>query len=669
MAAPGGRQFAWTTNERGRRNIWVAAPGAGGYGARQITNFSKDDGLDLGELNWVPGGSEIIYTRGGTLTGGFLGGADRNPNPTSLAAGASPQEIWAVSLSSGTSRRLAEGRSPLVSPRGDLVAYVFGGQIWVVDLAGGKPRKLLHDNGSPGPQTPGLPPAMAWSPDGARLAFVSQRGDHAFIGVYALDNERLTWLAPSLDTDSNPTWSPDGARVAFMRTAGGGGVFPAPRTGIPWSVIVADARTGEGKAVWRADPGVGSVFTTFDSPAQKAPLMWAAGDNIVFPWEKTGWVHLYAVPARGGEARALTSGQFEVTHSEMAPDRRSIVYASNQGDPDRRHLWRVQVLGGAPTQLTHGEDSEDRPIVSGDGGAIAGLQSGGVAPLRPSVVETDGRMRPLVGNDIPATYPASKLSAPVPVTFQAADGLTLHGQLFLPPKSAGNGPHPALLFFHGGPRKQSLLAWGNEPHNYANCLYLASQGYVVLAVNYRGSSGYGLNFRLPEGFGPAGGSEAADVRAGALYLAGRPDVDKTRIGSWGHSYGGMLTAQGLARSSDLLAAGVVNSALTNWRSLFVKAGFVSPSDTAAGAALVAASPIGAISTWKAPVLLIYNDDDRASPFSQAVELAGALRRQNVEFEQKIIPNEIHNPQMYASTLSIYEATNAFLFRHLERPAK
>jgi dipeptidyl aminopeptidase/acylaminoacyl peptidase len=667
VAEPNGPQFAWTTNQAGRRNIWVAAPSPDGYRARQVTDFSEDDGLELGELGWVEGGKTLIYTRGGTLSGGFLGGADRNPNPLARPAGAPAQEIWALSVAERMSRRLAEGRTPIVSPKGDLVAYVFAGQIWVADVAGSKPRKLVHDNGLPGSQVPGQPPAMAWSPDGSRLAFVSQRGDHAFIGVHDLAKQTITWMAPSLDTDSHPVWSPDSRRIAFVRNAPSAGTFPASRAGYPWSLVVADAQTGVGSVAWRADPGVGSVFPTVDSPAQKTPLLWAAGDQLVFPWEKTGWIQLYAVSASGGKARALTSGAFETTHPELTRDRRDVLYSSNEGDSDRRHLWSVSVAGGPARQLTRGDATEDRPTQSGDGRAIAAIRSGGVMPLHPALLTSSGSMRPFDGVETPSGFPATRLSAPVPVTFPGLDGLVIHGQLFLPPKGSGKGPHPALLFFHGGPRKQALLAWGNEPQNYANCLYLASQGYVVLSVNYRGSSGYGLDFRLPDGFGPAGGSEATDVRAAALYLATRSDVDKSRIGSWGHSYGGMLTAQGLARYSDLLAVGVDNSGLTNWRSLFVRAGFVSASDTAAGAALTAASPIGAVATWRSPVLLIYNDDDRASPFSQAVELAAALRKQNVEFETLVTPNEIHNPMLYTTTRAIYEATNAFLGRHLQRP--
>jgi len=666
VASPTGGKFAWTVNQRGRRNIWVAEPGSGGYVARQVTAYSEDDGLELGELAWTRDAKTLLFTRGGTLRGGFLN-IDRVPNVASAPAGPAAQEVLALSLDTTSVRRIGEGRGAVVSPRGDLVAYLAGGQIWAADLSGkAAPRRLIVDMGSPGGQVPGVPPSMAWSPDGSKLAFVTQRGDHSFVGAYDLAGQTITWLAPSADTDSQPVWSPDSRRVAFVRMSGGG--FPQPRAGWPWAIIVADAATGQGGVAWQADPGIGSVFTTSDASNVRPLVLWGDDDQLVFTWEKTGWAQLYAVSATGGPPRALTSGTFEVVNAELSPDRRTVIYASNQDDPDRRHVWKVPVVGGAPTRLDRGHDVVDFPTMSSDGSRVAALHSGGVSPLQPVILLGDGAAKPLMDPALLRDYPAARLRSPEAVTFKSVDGLDLHGQLFLPPADVTRRPPgPGLLFFHGGPRKQALLGWSNEPQSYANNLYLAAQGYTVLSVNYRGGSGYGLEFRTPDKFGPLGGSEAQDARAGALYLAARGDIDRTRIGSWGHSYGGMMTAQGLGRSSDLIAVGVNYAGLTNWRSLFLKAGFLSPADTAAGAAMQAASPVGAIDAWKSPVLLIYADDDRATPLSQMIELTAGLRRRGVAFEQKVVPNETHNPQLYRSILDIYGATNAFLGKHLAQP--
>ncbi|MXX78541.1 MAG: prolyl oligopeptidase family serine peptidase, partial [Gemmatimonadales bacterium] len=160
---------------------------------------------------------------------------------------------------------------------------------------------------------------------------------------------------------------------------------------------------------------------------------------------------------------------------------------------------------------------------------------------------------------MPDVFPFESLVEPQQVTFESEDGILIHGQLFLPPVSVEGGRHPAAVFFHGGSRRQMLLGWHymRYYHNaYALNQYLASRGYVVLSVNYRSGTGYGLEFREALNYGARGASEYRDVVAAARFLAERDDVDATRVGLWGGSYGGYLTALGLARNSDLFAAGV-----------------------------------------------------------------------------------------------------------------
>src|SRR5206468_8104540 len=156
---------------------------------------------------------------------------------------------------------------------------------------------------------------------------------------------------------------------------------------------------------------------------------------------------------------------------------------------------------------------------------------------------------------------------PHQVIFSAADGLPIHGQLFLPKGVRGGARRPAVIFFHGGSRRQMLLGWhymGYYSNAYAMNQYLASRGYIVLSVNYRSGIGYGMEFREALNYGATGASEFNDVEGAGLYLRSRPDVDPKRIGRWGGSYGGYLTALGLARASDLFAAGVDLHGVHDW---------------------------------------------------------------------------------------------------------
>ena len=225
----------------------------------------------------------IVYVRGGSA------------NPALNPKGVS-QDVWIVALDGSAPRRIGEGSSPAVSPRGGRIAFLQGGQIWWAPADGKTPA-------APAFRARGECARLAWSPDGARLAFVSERGDHSLIGVYDVAAGALRFLDPSTDYDNYPAWSPDGRDIAFIRIPSSGLRQPrqANREGEPWSIRIASAETGAGREVWRASEGPGSVFREVTAVNQ---LLWAEGGRLVFPWEADGWTHLYSVPAAGGKAAA-----------------------------------------------------------------------------------------------------------------------------------------------------------------------------------------------------------------------------------------------------------------------------------------------------------------------------------------------------------------------------
>ncbi|HEX4593028.1 MAG TPA: prolyl oligopeptidase family serine peptidase, partial [Bryobacteraceae bacterium] len=337
---------------------------------------------------------------------------------------------------------------------------------------------------------------------------------------------------------------------------------------------------------------------------------------------------------------------------------------------DRRHLWRVSVLGEGLTPVTRGEGIEWSPVETSDGKAVAMLRSDPRNPAR-AAIKIDGRdVRDLAPDSIPAEFPAASLVVPQQVILSAADGIRIHGQLFLPPDLAPGEKRPAMVFFHGGSRRQMLLGWHymDYYHNaYGMNQYLASLGYIVLAVNYRSGIGYGLDFREALNYGAAGASEFNDVLGAGLYLRSRPDVDPKRIGLWGGSYGGYLTALGLSRSSDLFAAGVDFHGVHDWSTL---RSAITPGDSERDQNIRTAfesSPMASVSTWRSPVLLIHGDDDRNVNFQQTVMLVEALRKQHVEFEELIFPDEIHGFLTTRRWIQAYQAAADFLGKHLRQP--
>jgi dipeptidyl aminopeptidase/acylaminoacyl peptidase len=375
------------------------------------------------------------------------------------------------------------------------------------------------------------------------------------------------------------------------------------------------------------------------------------------------------VSAAGGAATLLTPGEFEVEHVSLAPDRASVLYSSNQGDIDRRHIWRVAVGGGRPVAVTSGSGLEWEPAPTSDGKAVAILRSDAKVPPRPALIVGNAAPRDLAPDAIPSTFPSSALVTPQQVIFPSGDGMLLHGQLFLPPGGAKGARHPAVVFFHGGSRRQMLLGWHYMQYynnSYAMNQYLASRGYVVLAVNYRSGIGYGLNFREAVNYGASGGSEYNDVQGAGLFLRARSDVDSARIGAWGGSYGGYLTALALARSSDLYAAGVDMHGVHDWNlewETFVP-GWRILADQEARRTAFLSSPMASESTWRSPVLLIQGDDDRNVDFRQTVQLTEDLRKQGVDVEQLIFPDEVHDFLLHRDWLAAYAASFDFFSRKL-----
>ena len=659
-----GDRIAWVINQNGVRNVWVAK--APDFKPRQVTRFTHDDGQEITQLTFSPSGDALVFVRGGDHDANW-------PVKAAVDPASSPVEpkvmLWAVDLRASTARELTEGDAPALSSKGEL-AYIKDDQVWTAPLAANskaKPKRLFFDHGKDGD--------LRWSPDGKRLAFVSNRDDHAFIGVFADDRTPILYLSPSTGMDGDPRWSPDGTQIAFTRQPGNGGP-PQPileQTPQPWSIRVADSHTGQAHAVWQSpDTLVGSYPQT----AGGSNLHWAdGGAKLVFLADLDGWPHLYSVDANGGTPTLLTPGNFMVEDVVMAPDGRSIVYTANTGttkdDNDRRHLFQVSVDRADAKALTSGTGIQTSPAAVSS--TVAYIDAGAQRPPLVSVMQSDGNhQRALQASLIPADFPTAQLVIPQAVTFKAADGTEIQGQLFRTADAGAN--QPGMIFVHGGPPRQMLLGWHYMDYysnSYAVNQYLATHGFTVLSVNYRLGIGYGHAFHNPPHAGPAGATEYQDVVAGAKFLQHVNGVDPARIGIWGGSYGGYLTALALARDSDIFKAGVDMHGLHDWSRAIGWWFDQNPNGRYEQGdykeALKVAwdsSPDASIAKWKSPVLLIQGDDDHNVHFFQMTDVVPRLKKHDVPFEEMVIPNEIHGFLRHASWMKADAATVDFLQRKL-----
>ena len=670
VASPAGSAFAWVNVQRGVRNIWVAE--GPDFRPRRLTDAREEDGQDLTSLAFSGDGQYIVYTRGGDHGANWPAAGNLMPNPTSSPI--QPRlQIWSVAVGGGAPKMIADGDSPAPAPTGDRIAFERDRQIWIVPIDGGKPAERLFfargNNESP-----------AWSPDGRALAFVSNRDDHSFIAIFTSADRPIRYIAPSTARDSMPRWSPDGRRLAFVRRPGQGGARQPllAQTPQPWAIWVADVETGQAREAWHSPATLRGSYPRTQGGAN---LHWAAGDRLVFLSYEDGWPHLYSIAASGGAALKLTDGNFMVEYVSMTPDGKTVVYNANAGgDPDdieRRHVFKVPVDRAQPVALTSSKGLEWAPVVTADGATVAFLGSDVQNPPLPMVVPlAGGTPRALATDFVPADFPAAQLVTPEHVVFKAPDGVAVHGQLFK--TAGGEARKPAVIFVHGGPPRQMLLGW-HYMFYYANAYalnqYLASRGYLVLSVNYRLGIGYGFEFQQPDRAGARGASEYQDVLAAGKYLQGRADVDPKRIGIWGGSYGGYLTALALGRNSDVFAAGIdihgVHNRVSQLNVELLASGIVGDGITEADVreALKVAwgsSPVSAVPTWRSPVLLIHGDDDRNVRVDHTTDLVQRLRAKGVAFEELVIPDEIHDFLLYRSWLRVFEATAEYFDKTLKK---
>lgn len=681
-AAPSKNRVAWFVDDEGKRNVWAASPAEK---ARSLTHYTQDDGQDIDDIIWSRDGERVVYTHGT--------GPDGSEHPVAANPAHLQEDVQQrveIATWDGAVRVVGAGHKPVFSLDGKRVFYLHSGKIYVADVtdASKQPEQLVIAEGQAS--------QIRLSLDGTKLAFVSNRGDHSFIGVFTFGSRALQYVDPGTGKDHDPLWSADSRRIAFIRES------PVlteldlrwmRSVPVPWSIRMADVASGNGEQIWQADKGAGSLFHEMVAPNQ---LLGMKDGRIVFAWEKTGWLHLYSLLPGEKQAKELTPGEFEI--DDVVTDGERVVYSSNQvtndpSDADRKHLWSIETNGATPEQQLVTKNIETNPGLLSDG-SLAFMQGSSELPFAPQVITEraaagcQGRKK-IKLNECPTnvsfsielsaitevnaktTVVAKQFVTPKQVVFPASDGLQIHGQWFLPKNAKPGDKLPTIVFFHGGSRRQMLLGY-NPMQYYAQAYelnqYFVSRGYAVLSVNYRSGTGYGMEFRQAKDYGVFGGSEYRDIEGAVKWLKAQPNVDAKRIGAWGGSYGGYMTALALARDSADFAAGVDLHGVHDWS--FEMDSWKQTNDPNYDAAAraktaFAASPMADVAKWKSPVLLMQGDDDRNVLFGQTVRLAAALRADGVDVEEKIFPDEVHDFLLHRNWAAAYEAAAEFFDRKLK----
>lgn len=334
------------------------------------------------------------------------------------------------------------------------------------------------------------------------------------------------------------------------------------------AVVLATASDNKDAWILTLDPVAAMtkvLFQEHDPAWVNGPqsLRWMKdGEAVYFLSERDGYLHLYSIAAKGGDApHQLTSGKFEVSDVQLSRDGKAFYLTTNEADPGERRWYSMTADGGPRTEITH-EAGSHRVVLSPDSKFLADVYSYTNRPPELYAQENRPGAPRIKLTDSPAKefwgYPW--VDAPV-VQVPARDGAKIPARFYKPANYQAGGP--AVVFVHGaGYLQNAHKYWSSYSHEYLFHHFLMERGYMVLDMDYRGSAGYGRDWRTAI-YRHMGGPDLNDNVDGAKWLVAQ-GADPKRIGIYGGSYGGFITLMAMFTTPDVFAAGAALRPVTDW---------------------------------------------------------------------------------------------------------
>lgn len=605
-------------------------------------------------------------------------------------------DIWMVRWDGSQQVRLTftpDGESrPRWSPDGRYLAFVSsrqgakGGQVWLLNRAGGEAMKVTEVKGGvadyawspdsrrlvlvvndPDPAVAAAEEAREKAPDGAgktpapividRYRFKADRdgflrGERTHLYLFDLDSKKAEPLTPGPFEESSPAWSPDGRQIAFLRRHGpNGDIDRTPNV----DVFVMEARAG-------ATPR----RLTTSTPLERGPVSWSpdgkliaylVGDDIKY----SAYVQarLAVVPAAGGEARTLTDAlDRPVDDATWSGDALTFVVVDDRA----RHIASVSPSGGRIERLVEGRRVVTSPSAGSDG-AFAVLASTAAEPPEVHALE-NGTLRRLTRHN--AWLDNVLLGTTEDFTSISADGTEVHSVIVKPPTYAAGRRYPLLLRIHGGPNGQD-----EHSFNFERELFAAS-GYVVLAVNYRGSNGRGTEYQKAI-YADWGNKEVVDLLGAvdAAIKAGLADPNRLGIGGW--SYGGILTNATIATDQRFKAA-ISGAGSSNQISMYGTDQYITQYDTELGPPwkstdlwIKVSYPFFKADRIRTPTLFLCGEKDFNVPLLGSEQMYQALQSLGVDTQLVIYPNQFHGITVPSYRKDRLERYLAWYEKYLKTP--
>ena len=564
------------------------------------------------------------------------------------------------------------------------IAYASQNQIWVVDVAGGAPLQLTHDPVGPGDPRGAVDGHIQWNPNGTWILFES--GKKGFNELYAVSEDGKgpnliaateiyhgkDVIAPNTARDSGDAvssdrfdpreqWSPDGTRISYTERSRE--FFSGKLKVLPF-----DAKKGvaAGPAldlyVAQNDPGGAWAVNT---------AVWSPDSStLAVVLQDTHWDKIWLIPSTGGKPKELTFGTGEDETPIYSPDGKWIAFESNRDFPEQRRIWVVPAAGGEPRRLTRLDGSEAEPRWSADSQTIHFTWRSVLGASASYVADVSGKTEPqLIGTVRHSMYEGLG-TLPEVVHYKAKDGLTTAGILFKPANLKAGTRYPLVVLAHGGPEGQTQLSaspWA---------MFLASQGYVVLDPNFRGSTGYGERFRNAN-VEDSGGGEIDDCVAGVKYLVDAGLVDPKRVGISGGSHGGTVVANAVAKYPDVWAVGIEKFGVVD-RALFLQYTNRNSAirwETKMGgppelkpAVYRKANILPDVARIKAPLLILHGEEDPQVPPQESQQFVAALKAAGKTYSYFTYPHEGHGFRQPEHVRDADEKELAFLNKYLKPEA-
>ncbi len=655
--SPDSKSVAFLWDAAGKQDLFLST--AGSTAPVALTNFPVDPEIltsDIGHYEWVSP-DEIYFAKEGAL--------------------------WTVSPSTRKPSRLpgfqGVGSFSLSNDRKE-IAYIKAGQVWVGNIAAHTERQLTRIT------------------DGSRLSGPTFSPDNQFVSFNASFGsetpEPMPYNGNRMEVLRTRVW---GTRLGIVSvfygdpvllpTSGGG--FGGGRAqwvqGPAGPAVVHEEYSGDRKSrdikITATNGDTRTVWHDFD-PAwislANGPRTVASpdGKQIAFISDRTGWAHLYVIPANAtseSQAKQLSKGDFGDGFAAWSPDSRHIAFAhSAPGNQQERFLSVADATTGKVQPVVTARGVNYEPVFSPDGQSLAYLRS---AVEHPQEVYTVALATPTptrLTDSLPPGLNPADLTAPTAVHYPSRkDQKPVPATLMLGKDFDKTKKHPAIVWIHGSGADQNYLAWhpGAYRMYYSVSQYFAQQGYVVLTPDYRGSSGYSRDWTTGT-FQDLGGGETQDVNGGADFLKSLPYVDPDRIGIWGLSYGGFMTLQSIITAPKLFACAIDVAGVGDWETwttggaLLGRLGATPVTDPEL---YDRSAPVKHLDKIQRPLLILQGLNDTNVPLWETIKIVDRLEKLGTPFDMAFYPGEIHFFRRAFVLRDAWKRSEAFFDLHLKAP--